>query len=343
VQKWPIDVMQMGAVLLGDNVVCDGFHRARRFRVQTHIHDDHMDEFDTSKGFQDIFLSEATHSLLKAEYDADLLVRQNIFSLPAGARHDVDGDSLILVPSGHMLGAVQAVLETRSGTRLGYSGDFQWPMEDAVEVDYLVLDSTYGRPTSIRRYTQEDAEVRFMELLHRTLKLGPVNITAHRGTIERALNVMAGNINVPILGSDRLCREVGVYQEYGANVAPVIFHKSPEGKAARASERYVRLFSKGDGTPPELPKASSITLSAFMTKPDDPILEYSDRAYGVALSNHADFEGTLEYVRATKAKYVVTDNARGGGGAVELAQEIMARLRIQARPSSNEGGYEWGN
>jgi putative mRNA 3-end processing factor len=59
-------------------------------------------------------------------------------------------------------------------------------------------------------------------------------------------------------------------------------------------------------------------------KRNDPVLEYSDRAYRVALSNHADFLGTLDYVLATRAKYVVTDNTRGRG--VELAQAISERL-----------------
>jgi hypothetical protein len=66
-----------------------------------------------------------------------------------------------------------------------------------------------------------------------------------------------------------------------------------------------------------------------------------DCSFGVALSNHADFDGTLEYIKATKAKYVVTDNVRGGHG-VELALEIRRRLSIPARPSSATYSREWG-
>jgi len=77
-----------------------------------------------------------------------------------------------------------------------------------------------------------------------------------------------------------------------------------------------------------------------MARPDDPILEYSDCSFGVALSNHADFVGTLEYIRATKAKYVVTDNTRGH--AAELALEVTARPGIPARPSTTTYSREWG-
>ena len=62
-----LDVLDSGAVLLGTNLVCDGFAHGREFRVQTHIHDDHMAEFDRSKGSQDILLSPETLELLIEE------------------------------------------------------------------------------------------------------------------------------------------------------------------------------------------------------------------------------------------------------------------------------------
>ena len=87
-------------------------------------------------------------------------------------------------------------------------------------------------------------------------------------------------------------------------------------------------------------KAPGSSLSAFMNKTTDPVMEYSDRGYSVALSGHADFNGTLEYILATGTKYVVTDNTRGHG--VELALAIKHRLGIDARPSSNLESHEWG-
>jgi hypothetical protein len=73
-----------------------------------------------------------------------------------------------------------------------------------------------------------------------------------------------------------------------------------------------------------------------MSRRDDPVLEYSDTAYRVALSDHADFEGTLEYISATGAKAVVTDNTRGGN-AIALALEIQrpARVKHFETPSIN--------
>ena len=49
----------------------------------------------------------------------------------------------------------------------------------------------------------------------------------------------------------------------------------------------------------------------------------------------------IEYVRQTHAKYVVTDNSRGGK-AYELAAELRSRLGVDARPSTNFESREWG-
>ena len=335
-----VDVTSSGAVLLGDQVVCDGFQRNRACRVQTHVHDDHMHEFERSKGFQDLYMSEATRSLLIAEFNADLEYRENIIAVSHGSTVTCDGGHLTLLPSGHMLGAVQVALETPDGRRLGYSGDFHWPIDDVIQVDELVIDGTYGTEASIREYSQEQAETRFLQLVYEKLRKGSVHVTAHRGTVQRALQVLSGNIGVPVIASARMCREVAVYQQFGCAVGDLMMAASLEGQEVLKGTRYVRLYSKGDRTPVDLKEGAKIVLSAYMNKTNDPVIEYSDRGYSVALSDHADFNGTLEYILATGATSVVTDNTSGHG--VELALAIKHRLGIKARASSNLESHEWG-
>lgn len=335
-----VDVASSGAVLLGPRVVCDGFQLGHPVRVQTHIHDDHMADFERSKGFQDLYMSEATRRLLIAEFNADLQYRENIIALPHGESFDCPGGRLTLFSSGHMLGAVQVALETSDGRRLGYSGDFHWPITDVMQVDELVVDSTYGSEGSVRAYSQEQAEIQFLALVLAKLKVGSVHIKAHRGTVQRALQILSGNIGVPVLGSDRLCHEVHVYQSFGCAVGELTSATCPDGHEALNTKRYVRLYSKGDREPVDLIEGTKIVLSAYMNKTKEPVIEYSERGYSVALSNHADFNGTLDYVAATGAKLVVTDNSRGRG--VELAHALRRRLGINARPSTNLESREWG-
>ncbi len=340
--NYPIDVaMPSGAISLGPYVVCDGFLFGAKVRVQTHVHKDHMDSFETSKGQQYIITSEQTLKLLIAELDADLPYRSNLKALRQGQSYEAGTSKVTLIPSGHMMGSVQVQTELECGLRLGYSGDFEWPLDEVIQVDGLVVDSTYGSPNSVRLFTQGACEEQFVGLLHRLLARGPVIIKAHRGTLQRALQIISDEVECPIIGSERLSNEVDVYREFGYTISPLIDDRTAQAKEILRSDRHVRVFGTGDNAPSDLGKGSKITLSAFLTRPDDPITEYSDRAFAVAMSNHADFEGTLEYIESTNAKFVVTDNTRGGKG-YQLAAEIRQRLGVEARPSSSVEQKGWG-
>jgi putative mRNA 3-end processing factor len=337
--SYPIDVAASGVVLLGPDIVCDGFLLRCKARVQTHVHLDHMADFDTSKGYHDIFLSRATRELLCVEHNADLPYRSNLRALAEGTPYGVGTSILTLLSNGHMLGSVQVQLH--DGRRVGYSGDFQWPLDNVIAVDALVVDSTYGSAANIREYSQAECETRFLELLHGQLARGPVHILAHRGTLHRALQLLSEHTESTLLGSRRLCREVEVYRAFGYGIQPLVPVDSPEGREAVGTGRFVWFYGTGDARPVDIVGGVTISLSAYFARPDDPITEYSERAYGVALSNHADFFGTLDYIKATGARFVVTDNTRGGKG-YELAIEIKSRLGIDAQPSSNFESKEWG-
>ena len=94
-----VDVLESGAICLGANAVCDGFFAECAFRIQSHVHDDHMGDFDRSKGIQDIYLSRETRDLLIAERNADLPYRSNLHGIEHGTAYALaDGSILSLVP-----------------------------------------------------------------------------------------------------------------------------------------------------------------------------------------------------------------------------------------------------
>ena len=150
-----IDVMGSGAVILGPDVTSDGFHQDRRVRVQTHIHTDHMGDFSTSKS-RDLVMSIPVKDLLARDHP-DFHFRANIHALQPGETWSYGGATIALQPAGHMLGASQVVVELSDGRRLGYSGDFSWPLDRPIEVNALVVDATYGSPDSDRSYDQSDS------------------------------------------------------------------------------------------------------------------------------------------------------------------------------------------
>lgn len=336
------DVDERGAVRLAPDVVCDGFVFPCAHRVQSHVHTDHMDAFDTSKGTQIVLMTRESRALLIAEQNADLPFRNNVLGLSYGEAVALEGASLTLLPAGHMLGAAQVRLELDSGRSIGYSGDFGWPLDEVIEVETLIVDSTYGSPRSVRNFSQAQVEDQLSELVRRLAREGPVFIIAHRGTLQRALQVVSGAVDVPLLVGPETHKEAGVYREYGYVFGEEVLSSSLLGRnIIKHEESYVRFYGRGDGRPVDLCGGSQIKLSAYFTTPDTPVTEYSPRAYGVAMSNHADFYGTLEYVAATGATEVIVDNTRGGHG-VELAWELERRLGIRARPSSNTPSLGWG-
>lgn len=336
-----VDVRASGAITLDDAVSCDGFAEDYSIRVQTHVHTDHMCEFNSSKGVQDILVSHATLELLYVEYNADLPIRSNILPIHLNHATSFNNCQLRLLDNGHMLGSVQVELLCPDGFRCGYSGDFAWPLDEVIEVDELVLDSTYGSPASIRKYTQQQANNRFIELVVDRLRAGPVFIRAHRSTLQRAISCLDDAVKNPIITSSRLFEELEVYKRYGYSLTKIYDDSTEEASMARSDGSYIRLFETRERMPSGINKATSIILSAYMNRLDDPVFEYSEKSYCVALSDHADYNETLEYVRATGAKKVMTDNSRGGHG-VELALALRRELGIDAVPSKNKYVRAWG-
>lgn len=338
-----IGVSHSGAVMLNDVVTCDGFVHGYPIRVQTHIHEDHMSGFDSSKGFQHILVTQPTRKLLIAELNADLPDRSNFEAIPSKQTISRENCHIRLLDNGHMLGSVQVEVTLNDGKRCGYSGDFTWPLEDVIEVDELVLDSTYGSPDSVRKFTQDEANSRFIELVLEQIQLGPVLILTHRGTLQRAISCLHDTIKIPIIANPRLYHDLEVYREYGYGLATTLNVDAEEAKIALSERRYIRLYETRDRLPTDPSEVSIIRLNAFMSRLDNPVVRHSEKSFSVALSDHADYLGTLEYVRATGAKKIVTDNSniRGRHG-VALAQALKQELGVDAQPSKNQSTRKWG-
>ena len=335
-----IDISWNGAIKLGQSVACDGFVYGYEYRVQTHVHDDHMNNFDSSKHFQTIIMSEATRSLLELEH-YDLRIRENVISLPIDGAY-TDGDLKIeLKSSGHMLGAVQVAVTTPAGDRLGYSGDFSWPLKDVIQIDRLVVDSTYGSPDSVRHYSQEDANAFFREIVTERIKSGPIIIKASRGSLHRALELLNGLAQCPIIASKKKIREAKVFEKYGYCICPLMEIESRDVRKLRKDGPYIELYYMGEQVLYDRGDLTIVNLTASWVHGANPFLELSDSSYQIAISDHADFNETLEYVRETGAKVVVTDSTRGIN-ASKLASAITKELGISAKPAKPVRSRAWG-
>ena len=330
-----VNLYESGTIILGEDISCDGLCLKSKVRIQTHIHDDHMKGFEESTTFQNIYMSPPSKDLLIAERNIDYDIRNNLFPVDMGEIIEEGNSRFRLLPSEHMLGAIQVEVELSCGTRLGYSGDFQWPLDQVIQVDALVLDSAIGNPYRKRMYTQEEADSKFLDLIKSKLIRGPIRIKGHRGTLQRALRILSGEINYPFLGSNAFIREMDVYRKHSYGVGcDILDPQEEQGKAAIDSGKYVRFYrTKGDRMPQYgFSEGTTIILRPYVSDTLEPGHEYTSGDVRFDMSDHANFDGALEYVKATGAKYVITDQTRGSEYAPDLATAIKYSLGIEAKP-----------
>jgi hypothetical protein len=292
-------------------------------------------------------MSEATKRLLDKQHP-DLSSRSNVHALKYGETWQFGPDSQVrILSSDHMLGAGQVEVTLSSGQKLGYSGDFCWPLDDVIQVDELVVDATYGNPDSERNYSQEDAQEAFASLVRDRLRLGPVHLMADGGIAERGMHVVCLAeiaLGIPIIVGKKLEWSIQVHGEYGLEMPPVIVEGTPDALDAMADDSYIRVIGLHSRAYNDaLYGGTSIKLTKYRAI-EDPVEETSDGQFTVGLCSHADFSGTLAYVKATGASKVVTDNVRGHRNerAETLARIIRTQLGISARMSSDTQSREWG-
>lgn len=350
-KDWPVDVLGSEAVLLGKDITCDGFHKNRSIRIQTHAHEDHMNEFSCSKSGT-IILTKPTLKLLEYKH-RDLPYRSNVHVLEYGEPKSFLGNTVELRSSNHILGAAQAMVTTPDKVKLGYSGDFGWPLDDFIKVDILVVDATYGAPSQTNRlYSQEDAQQEFINLTRSLLQRGAVHICASLGPMQRALYSLETeelSNNVAVIATRQVKHIVDVHKDFGIPMPEITIDGSVEAREAILSGNYIKLHGTYSVVNDGLIDGSVVQLTTYRVAGQDPITEFSDRSFRVGLSNHANFDQTIEYISKTGAQMVVTDcvRAKNRNGiernkAIQLAHSIRRELGVEAYPASGHVDLRWG-
>lgn len=332
-----------GALVLSPAVSCDGFDFERPIRVQTHIHSDHMCDFETSKAHQTILASKETRDLLVAIYNADLRYRNNLCVLPEGQAFEVAGERIEFLSSEHMLGSVQVCVTDRNGYRVGYSSDFFWPMAAPMQVDELVVDSTYGDPSRQRGYNQHHADDQLLNVVGETLGSGrSLALIGHNGRLQLALHMIAPLIRVPVVATKKACRVARVYRQSGYSMPEPLQSDSREAiTILKKKEPCVAIVSLSERrTAPWVDRFAKISLSAYMSRPDTAVTRYHNGDVCIAMTDHADFQGTLEYIEATGARKVWTDPRSGNAEA--LAEAVQELLDVDAAPIPEVHTFGWG-
>lgn len=321
-------ISKNGAVLLGDSVACDAFDCNMPLRIVTHAHADHLGGLRKSlKHCEKVLMTKATRDLAETLDDSLKLRSRPIQTIEYGKTIKFGKEKITLVKADHILGAAQVLVEDAGGIRIAYSGDFRTDDSPAVNCDVLVVDSTYGSP-SCRRNFDVDVRELLVSMVEKRLRGGAVYIFGYHGKLQEIMKLLReADVEVPFVMPERVYEVTKVCEQHGMKLGCLSLSTAEDGRELLEGNLPCIAFYHMNARQHVGLGNSRICVSGWEFS--KPCRQIGDREYLVALSDHSDFDGVIEYVRRSHAKQVITDNYRGNNGIV-LAKEIRKRLGISA-------------
>ena len=321
---------EQGAVLLGDSVACDAFDADQPLRVVTHAHADHLAGLRRSlRCGKRVLMTPATRDLIGVVNGSLQLDDGNVEVLDYGESVECGDERVSLVKADHILGAAQVVVEDAMGGKVAYTGDFRVDgTEPLLDCDVLVVEATYGSP-SFRRSFKVDVKELLVSLVEKRLRHGAVYVFGYHGKLQEVMQILhRADVSVPFVMPERVFHVSKVCEAHGMRLGCLALSTENEGKELLDGNLpCVAFYHMNARRSVGLFGSSRICVSGWEFS--SPCKQIGEREHLVALSDHSDFDGLIEYVRRCKPKRVVTDNYRVRHG-VTLAREIRKRLGISA-------------
>lgn len=320
---------ERGAILLGRHVACDSSDDKRPLRVVTHIHYDHIEGLQQSlRNCQAVVMTPATRDLLEVMHSPLFLMTGNVKALAYGEPFQFDSERLTLHCADHIIGAAQVLVEDEAGTRYVYTGDFRLSNTPVLDADVLVIESTYGNPFQVRPFGRV-VENAFVDLVETGLRSGPVYVFGYHGKLQELMQILHGNkVRAPFIVPEKVFQVSKVCEKHGMHFGKILLSSEDEAKAIVEHNEPCVAFCHMNSRRYVARNAFRISVSGWEFS--CPRRQIADNEHVVALSDHADFNGLIRYVRESKPKLVITDNYRVGDASI-LAREITKRLGIEAK------------
>ena len=321
-------VTERGAVLLGENVACDAFDETRPVRVVTHAHADHMTGLPQSlKKSRKVLMTKATKDLIDAMRGPFYLMAGHVEALDYGQTVAYGDERITFHRADHILGAAQVMVEDPEGKRIVFTGDFRIDQTPILNSDILVIEATYGSPHCRRKF-HKDVQESLISLVEKALGHGPVCIFGYHGKLQEVMEILhRANVNVPFITPENVFNISKVCEKHGMRLGKLMLSTEKEATELMETNTPCITFS-------HMHSRSKIGLDKFRICISgwefySAVRQVDEKEYLVALSDHSDFDGLLEYVRLSKPKLVITDNFRVHYGET-LAREIRKQLGIEA-------------
>jgi putative mRNA 3-end processing factor len=321
-------VTKSGAVLLGDNVACDAHDSSRPLRVVTHAHADHLNGLRSSlKRCEKVLMTKATRDLAETlNGSLKLKVTPSVKTLEYGKVLKYGGEKISLLKADHILGACQVLVEDAGGIRIVWTGDFRLEGTPVVDCDVLVVEATYGSP-SCRRNFNVDVRELLVSMIEKRLRGGAVYVFGYHGKLQEIMQLLRdADVSVPFVMPERVHEVTKVCEKHGMRLGCLSRSTDKEGHELLDDNLPCVAFYHMNQRQHVGLRNARICVSGWEFR--SPCRQIGDREHLVALSDHSDFDGLIEYVRRSGAKQVITDNYRSNGDA--LAKEINKRLGVYA-------------
>jgi len=331
-------VTDRGAVLLGKNVACDAFEETKPLRVVTHAHADHMVGLRQSlRACKKVLMTKATKDMIDVMRSPLFLMSGLVETLDYGKTIQYDEERITFFKADHILGSAQVLVEDFEGKRIVFTGDFRIDDTPILESNVLVIEATYGSPTCKRSFGI-DVRSALVSLVEKGLKQGTVYVFGYHGKLQEVMEILyKAELNVPFITPERVFQVSKVCEKHGMRLGRLMLTTETEAEKLLDNNSPCVAFY-------HMESRGNVGLSNFRVLVSgwefgSAIRQTDNKEYVVALSDHSDFDGLLEYVRRSKPEFVITDNFRVSNGET-LAKEIRRTLGISATALPKRGNYQ---
>ena len=238
-----------------------------------------------------------------------------------------DQEQITFFKADHILGSAQVLVEDVEGKRIVYTGDFKIDETPVIESDVLVVEATYGNPACKRSFSANIKE-QLVSTVEQGLKHETVYVFGYHGKLQEVMQILrTAGVKAPYITSERILQFSKACEKNGMRLGKIISSEHEEAQELlKRQTPCVAFYHMNTKTKIGIGRFR-ICVSGWEF--DAPIRETANKEYVVALSDHSDFDGLMEYVKRSKPKFVVTDNYRVGYAEV-FAKEIRTRLGISA-------------
>lgn len=296
--------------------------------VITHAHADHA-----RAGSARYIATPPTAAFMQRRISADIQVTE----LEYGEPIELGETTVSLHPSGHLLGAAQVRIESKStGEVAVVTGDYKVRPDrtcepfEVIPCDTFVTETTFALP--IYRWTDEEAiadDVNDWWRVNAARERTSVILTYALGKAQRIASLLDPSIG-PIGAHGAVIPMNEVYRDFGVDLPDVVHANKETAKELKgagliiappsvATTPWIRKFAGRDGL-------RTGFASGWTTVRGRRRWRAVDR--GFVLSDHADWPGLIETVRATGARRIMTTH----GYADTFARYIREEMKLEAVP-----------